>query len=64
MYKIVRYYANAYPNHRTIQTGLTLEEAQEHCENADSSSATCTSKTGRARTRKLGPWFDGYTKVK
>ena len=59
MYKIVRYYAG---NHspRTIATGLTLAQAQEHCSDPETSSRTCTSATGRARTRKMGPWFEGY----
>ena len=60
MYRIVRFYRDAYPRRRTIATGLTLSEAQEHCNNPDTSSATCTTSTGRARTRRIGPWFDGY----
>jgi len=43
-YKITRYRFNG-PS-KTIKTGLTLEEAQEHCQRAD------TSGDG---------WFDGYT---
>jgi hypothetical protein len=31
----------------TIKTGLTLEEAQEHCQDPN--------------TREDGVWFDGYT---
>jgi hypothetical protein len=48
-YKIIRFHFDeSHPDHRrVITTGLTLEEAQEHC-NKDSTS---------------GPgWFDGYTK--
>lgn len=47
-YKIVRFYAphlNKRP--RRIMGGLTLEQAQEHCNNP---------KT------KNGEWFDGYTR--
>jgi hypothetical protein len=58
-YKIVRRYARA-QTRRTIATGLTLEQAQAHCSNPETSSRTCTNRTGRARTRRLGPWFDGY----
>lgn len=48
MYKIVRFtFDENHPdNHRVIKTGLTLEEAQEHCQRDD--------------TREKGVWFDGY----
>ena len=59
-YKIVRNYFNSIPS-RTIATGLTLVEAQAHCNNSETSSTTCTSATGKARTRKLGAWFDGFS---
>lgn len=60
MYKVVRMYFNRDIRPRTLSTGLTLEEAQAHCKDPETSSSTCTSKVGKARTRKLGPWFDGY----
>lgn len=60
-YRIIRHYQDATPNHRTIVRGLTLDEAQEHCRDAEASSKTCTSYTGRRRTEQMGPWFDGYT---
>ena len=59
-YKIVRYYRDRNCNKRTIQRRLTLAEAQTHCEDPQTKSSTCTTATGRARTRRLGPWFDGY----
>lgn len=58
-YNIVRMYFNGTPK-RTILKRLTLAEAQAHCSDPNTSSSTCTSKVGRARTRKLGAWFDGY----
>lgn len=58
-YKIVRGYFHG--GRRTIKTGLTLEEAQEHCSNPETSSRTATSATARRRTAERGPWFDGYT---
>jgi len=62
-YRIVRFYAN--PNKQSENVlgmrGLTLEEAQEHCNDPETSSRTCTTQTGKARTRKYGAWFDGYT---
>lgn len=58
-YKIVRHYFNA--GHRTITTGLTLEQAQAHCRDPETSWRTCTKSAGIARTRKYGHWFDGYS---
>lgn len=48
-YCIVRFYADSsHPDHHSIQKeGLTLEEAQEHCNDPS--------------TREEGVWFDGYT---
>ncbi len=58
-YKIVRFFQNR-PK-RTIYTGMTLEQAQEHCKDPETSSKTCTKAAGKARTRRYGQWFDGYT---
>lgn len=58
-YRIVRHYFNGRP--RTIARDLTLAEAQEHCRNPETSSKTATSSAARARTRRMGPWFDGYS---
>ena len=41
MYKIVRSYFNG--GKRTIKTGLTLEEAQAHCKDPETSSSKATS---------------------
>lgn len=43
-YKIIRFYFNGDPE--TRQTGLSLEEAQEWCNDPE--------------TREEGKWFDGY----
>jgi hypothetical protein len=59
-YKIVRMYRDASPSHRTIKRGLTLDEAQAHCNDPETSSSTATNSAAKARTRRLGPWFDGY----
>jgi hypothetical protein len=59
-YKVVRMYQRGEHRRRTIITRCTLAEAQAHCQNPETSSSTCTSSTGRARTRRMGPWFDGY----
>ncbi len=59
-YKIVRMYQHAATRRRTIKTGLTLDEAQAHCRDPETSSRTCKSAAGRRRTERKGPWFDGY----
>jgi len=65
MYKIIRFYRDKDSRRtRTIDTGLTLEEAQAHCRNPETSSSTCTNRAGRRRTRQHGPWFDGYEECK
>ena len=63
MYNIVRnYFNNGNFKTRIILRGLTLEEAQAHCQNPETSSKTCTSSSSRAITRRNGEWFDGYQK--
>ena len=42
---------------RVIKKDLTLEEAQEHCRDPETSSRTCSS---HEEENRLGPWFDGY----
>ncbi len=63
-YRIVRFYFNGPPYRRVIQTGLTLEQAQAHCSNRETSSSTCRRSTATRRTRQRGPWFDGYEEEK
>jgi len=66
-YKIVRFFhgkagadGHLQSRKRTIETGLSLDQVQEHCNDPESSSTTCINAAGRARTRKHGDWFDGY----
>lgn len=61
-YKIVRNYfdRDRAPSRRVIKRGLTLQEAQTHCQDPETSSKTATSARAKARTRMYGPWFDGY----
>lgn len=58
-YRIERHFFKG--ERETIATGLSLEDAQEHCEDPETSSRTCSTREGLERTRKFGPWFDGYT---
>ena len=62
MYKIVRNYKDSYRK-RTIDTGITLEEAQAHCSDPETSSSTCTTAAAKRITRRNGQWFDGYTET-
>lgn len=61
-YKIIRFFQDGRWGNRTIKRGLTLEEAQAHCHDRETSSATATRAPARRRTRKYGAWFDGYNK--
>ena len=58
-YKIIRFYQGD-TNSRTVLSGLTLEEAQEHCSDPETSSKTATKKQAIQRTKRQGPWFEGY----
>jgi hypothetical protein len=60
MYRIVRLFQKGDPQRRGLPTGLTLEQAQAHCKQPETSSSTCTSSAGKRRTQQRGPWFDGY----
>lgn len=61
-YKIVRHHFRGKPY--TIKRGLTLEQAQAHCEDPETSSRTCTKPNGLRLNRRHGQWFDGYTEEK
>jgi len=59
-YNVVRFYQSAAIRRRIILERVTLTEAQRHCSDPETSSSTATSAAARARTRKVGAWFDGY----
>lgn len=59
-YKAVRFFRDS-GRRVVIATGLTLEEAQAHCNDPETSSSTCTNVEGLRRTSRSGPWFDGYS---
>lgn len=58
-YKIRRFHFRNDESTVTIKRGLTLEEAQEHCQDLETSSETCGPE-GDEYTKLHGPWFDGY----
>jgi hypothetical protein len=58
-YSIVRRYFKG--EREIIAEGLSLEDAQEHCEDPETSSSTCTGEEGLERTSQCGMWFDSYT---
>lgn len=63
-YKIIRFYYSGGPggiSSRTVLTGLTLEQAQAHCQHPETSSSTATGNWETQHTELFGPWFDGYT---
>lgn len=62
-YKITRMYKGDKAS-ETIATGLSLAEAQQHCKNPETSSSTAKLPQQVERTRKFGPWFDGYDEEK
>jgi hypothetical protein len=59
-YTVVRFFANPELDEEVLTTGLSLDEARAHCRDPESSSRTCTGRSGRAITKVHGPWFDGY----
>jgi len=59
-YRIVRMYAHPSMASEWIDTGLTLEEAQAHCKDPETSSKTATDPRLNTLTAVFGDWFDGY----
>ena len=66
MYKIIRMYSRSgtgeqhlQTKQRTIETGLTLEQALAHCNDPETSSSTCTHN----RVKGGWKWFDSYEKT-
>ena len=60
MYQIIRMYQSPHRSSSVIRSGLTLEQAQEHCRDPETSSSTATGIIATQRTATSGPWFDGY----
>mgnify|MGYP003657294819 FL=1 len=53
-YNVIRMWASENMPDTIIKTDLTLEEAQEHCRDPETSGSTCSDLS------KRGMWFDGY----
>jgi hypothetical protein len=64
VYKIIRMYFNEDVKTKIIKRNLSLEEAQAHCSDKETSSSTCTLPKNKKHTQKYGMWFDGYTDQK
>ncbi len=62
LYDVVRFFKNG--RRRVVETAVTLEAAQAHCKDPETSSRTCKLAAGKARTRRSGEWFDGYRERK
>ena len=62
VYIIRRLYFNG--GSRIIRRGLTLEQAQEHCSDPETSSSTCQTARARRITRRMGKWFDSYSEAR
>lgn len=59
-YTIVRLFQRSDLSADVIRTGVTLKQAQAHCQDPQTSSSTATNPTATARTAKYGAWFDAY----
>ena len=67
-YKIIRFFKHDDNSisQRVIKRNLTLEEAQRHCQDPETSSSTCSEASiKREKTackyKSMREWFDGYT---
>jgi len=62
-YRIVRFYRHAAVVRRGLPSGLTLEQAQAHCADLNTSSTTAWKTSAINRTKRYGAWFDGYERM-
>jgi len=59
-YRIVRMFQGRPSSRRGLPSELTLAQAQAHCRDLNTSSSTAWTTSALARTKRYGPWFDGY----
>lgn len=62
-YDVVRFFRERPGYEKVIKRNVSLAEARAHCNDPETSSATATNRAAVQRTRKHGPWFDGYRSV-
>lgn len=60
-YKVIRFFREDSSLNHVVFTGMTLEEAQLHCNDPETSSSTAIGKETTAITEEFGDWFDGWT---
>jgi hypothetical protein len=58
-YATVLFFLDDYPA-EVLETDLSLEEAQTIANDPENSSKSCTTASGRKRTKEKGAWFIGY----
>ena len=58
-YRIVRFYQRGHTKRKILKEGLTFDEAQDHCNNPETSSST---SSDNSHALAYGLWFDGYEK--
>jgi hypothetical protein len=58
-YMIVRFYFGQH-DPEIVDTGLSLEDAQAHCRDPETSSSTALGQEAANRTLHKGDWFEGY----
>ena len=63
-YRIVRHYFKYGVSRRGLPRGLTLAQAQAHCQDLNTSSTTAWKTSAIRRTKRYGDWFDGYEQEK
>ena len=60
LFRVDRLYKDSYDRDEILR-GVTREQAMQHCQDPETSSLTCTSTEGKARTKAKGEWFDSWT---
>jgi hypothetical protein len=63
MFQIIRYHQDSDIESIVLKTVGTLEQAQEHCNDPETSSRTCREPAACDYTEIYGSWFDGYREV-
>lgn len=59
-YDVVRFYRDRPGEEQVVARNLSLAEARAHCNDPETSSSTATNPAAVRRTKRYGPWFDGY----